>query len=129
MVALGTSTRLLVERARWIRCVMTRSIASAGVSCGKGNTAFNNSRTLAVDSAGKTSTSSWCASAGSRVYICAQTNFVWATNHNAAAVSARGCSQARYLWAWNASQPISVLASSQVRSVNERQQRHAIRQA
>jgi hypothetical protein len=28
-------------------------MASAGVSCRKGNTAFNNSRTLAVDSAGK----------------------------------------------------------------------------
>ena len=68
---------------------MTRSIASVGVSCGKGNTAFNNSRTLAVDSAGKTSTSSWYASAGSHVYICAHTNFVWATNHNAAAVSAK----------------------------------------
>ena len=32
--------------------MITRSIASAGVSCRKGNTAFNNSRTLAVDSAG-----------------------------------------------------------------------------
>ena len=68
---------------------MTRSIASAGVSCGKGHTAFNNSRTLAVDSAGKTSTSSWCASVGSRVYIGAHTHLVWAMNHNAAAVSAR----------------------------------------
>src|SRR4029453_11028989 len=46
-------SRLLVERARLIRCVITRSTASAGVSCGTGNTAFNNSRTLAVDSAGK----------------------------------------------------------------------------
>jgi hypothetical protein len=59
------------------------------VSCGKGNTAFNNSRTVAVDSAGKPSTSNWCASAGSRVYICAHTNLVWATHHNAAAVRAK----------------------------------------
>jgi hypothetical protein len=97
--------------------VITRSIASAGVSCRKGNTAFNHSRTLAVDSAGKTSTSNGRAKSGSRAYACAQTNLVWATNHNAAAVSAKCCSQARYCWAWNASQPISVLASSQVRSV------------
>ena len=68
---------------------MTRSIASAGVSCGKGKTAFNNSRTLAVDSAGKTSTSNWCARAGSRGDICAHATVVWATNHHAAAVSAK----------------------------------------
>src|SRR5215831_1214841 len=82
-------SRLLVERARWIRCVITRSIASAGVSCRKGNTAGNNSRTLAVDSAGKISTSNWRAKLGSRAYACAQTNLAWATNHNAAAVSAK----------------------------------------
>ena len=68
---------------------MTRSIASAGVNCGKGNTAFNHSRTLAVDSAGKTATSNWYASAGSRVDICAHTKLVWATNHNAAAGRAK----------------------------------------
>ena len=64
-------------------------MASGGVSCRKGNTAFNNSRTLAVESAGKTSTSNWRASAGSRVYICAHAHLVWVTNHNAAAVRAK----------------------------------------
>jgi hypothetical protein len=69
--------------------VITRSIASAGVSCRKGNPAFSHSRTLAVASAGKTATSHGSARAGARVDICAHAHGVWTTNHHAAAVSAK----------------------------------------
>ena len=69
--------------------MITRSVAGSSVSCGKGKTAFNTSRTLAVESAGKTATANWRASAGSRGYACAHANVGWATNHNDAAVRAK----------------------------------------
>ena len=68
--------------------MITRSVACSSVSCGKGKTAFNNSRTLAVESAGKTSTANGRAKSGSRAYACAHANWVWATNPNANLVRA-----------------------------------------
>jgi len=44
---------------------LTSSVPGA-VSCGTGNTAMSMSRTLAVESAGKTSNSNWRFNSGSR---------------------------------------------------------------
>ena len=47
--------RLPVDRARLTRCLATSFLASAGPKRGNGSAAWSRSRTLAMDSAGKTS--------------------------------------------------------------------------
>lgn len=72
--------------------------------------------TLATESAGSTSTPNCCANWGSRGCCWAQSSFVSDMNQVARIVSARWCSQARYCWARNSSQPIWDLLSWLVRS-------------
>ena len=122
-------SRLLVARARFNRCPLTRAIACASVSGGKGKTAVHTSRPGAVESAGTTATSSGCARSGSRADVGSHAPVVGATHHNAAAVRATWGCHARSFCAWNSSPPLSVFASWKGRSLKERRQLPVIQRA